>query len=161
MIRYYVAAIALIALVGAGWKVAEWRYEAAAADMIRTQLAVEMSAKIKAQADARILSEKLRIAESNVHVQIKEIVKRVVVNRSVECAIPVDTLRMLNEARGVTVMPNAPHPDDGPTVIPDSPASGQGDDAGSVHVPVSERRGDTPFRTGTVQGASGVGVAAL
>lgn len=132
MIRYGLAALGLISLILVGMKIAQWRYDAAAGVMLRAQVAEERAGKLKAQSDARILAEELRATEIAVHDHIAEIKRKVVVNRSPDCAIPVVTLRLLNDARSLDKLPNAPHPDDGPTVAPSAIASGGAHDAGRI-----------------------------
>ena len=132
MIRYGVAALGLIGLILVGMKIAQWRYDAAAGVMLRTQVAEERAGKMKAQSDARILAEELRATEAAIHERIKDIKRKVVVNRSPDCAIPADTLRLLNDARGIDQLPHAAHPDDGPTVAPSAIASRGTDGAGRI-----------------------------
>jgi|694.fasta_scaffold58463_2 hypothetical protein len=113
MIRLTIAAITVIALIVSGVIVAGWRHEALGARRLKDKLAEELDARVKAQRHAAQLTRDLQNAEAKNSVRIKEVVRRVVVNRSPDCAIGPDALRLLNDARASSRVPDAAQPDDG------------------------------------------------
>jgi hypothetical protein len=94
-------------LIYAGWTANNWRVEALRARALNAQL-IEQQVRLAAANRAReAVSIKLAESESNEHIQIRQIIKRVpvYVDRGT-CSLSIDGLRELNKAR---ILPPAPN----------------------------------------------------
>lgn len=105
--RAAIYGLAAAGLIIAGWTANGWRTEAREARMLKSEAAAERAAR-RASDEARAIAEaQLLDMQESVQIEVREVVKRVpvVVNNSPDCALGLDALRLLNQARGHDPLP--------------------------------------------------------